>query len=546
MVRRARERGRALALLPLLAACEGEPPSALPAPMAAIDVLTRVSLDTRGVRPSVSEIEAIEADPEALDGLVATFLADPRFGGRVGDLWSELYLTRTDAYTVSAAAYDLDDEQAFVDAVGDEPLQVLGYIADHDLPYSDLVTADWTLANEVLAAIWPLVWTPGVTGWHKSAYTDGRPAAGVLVGNALWWRYTSTQSNANRRRANTISRLFLCHDYLLRPLEFDRTVSLLDAAAVQDALTTDSRCVNCHNSLDPLASYLFGFWWLDYNDGYEMAGYHPERERSWQDHTFVPPSYYGVPGSSLADLGQQVAGDERFVTCAVRQAWELLLRREASVADTDALVTHREAFLDGGLTLRALFTSILADPRYRAAVDGDGRVPAKLVTPLLLASEVEDLTGFRFTTAGGYDVFKVDAAGLEDKGDLLVAEAVGLRTLAGGADGYNVTTTATSTNTTMVLVQERLAEAAAWYTTQVEPDRLFHGLNLTDTDEPTLVMGLQHLHLRLFARRVTADGEEVAAGLALWRELHAIERDPKAAWAGVLSVLLRDPAMVIY
>jgi hypothetical protein len=517
--------------------------------MSPVARLVRSSLDLRGVRPSEDEIATIETDPGAVDALVADYLQDPRFGERVGDLWSELYLTRTDAYSVAASQYGLPDEQPFIEAVGDEPLRVLGYIADHDLPYTELVTGDWTMANEVLAQIWPIDYPDGATGWQKSYYNDGRPAAGVLAGNALWWRYTSTESNANRKRANTISRLFLCNDYLVRPLEFDRSVNLLDENAVADALVTNPSCINCHSSLDPLASYLFGFWWLDYYDAYELRGYHPERERLWKDYTFVAPSYYGQAGDSLADLGQQIAGDNRFVTCAVQQAWELLLRRKADINDTDALVTHRDAFLAGGATLRALFASILSDPRYLAVDDGDGNVPAKLVTPLLLASEVEDLTGFRFTTADGYDVLKIDAAGLENKGDILVAEAVGFRTLAGGADGYNVTATATSPNTTLVLVQERLAEAAASYTVTNEPTRLFPNLDFTETpetDPAAMAAALQYLHLRLFGTRVAADGDEVTAGLALWSELYAIDADPRAAWAGVLSVLLRDPAMLVY
>ncbi|MDP2315586.1 MAG: hypothetical protein Q8P41_21990 [Pseudomonadota bacterium] len=537
-------------LLALACAPVVEDPGAPPAAtMAPLDVLVRTSLDVRGVRPSEEEYAALEADPGALDGLVAGYLQDPRFGSRVGDLWAELYLTRSDSYTVNAAAYDRDDEHAFVAAVGDEPLRVLGYAADHDLPWTEIVTGDWTMANEVLGAVWPVEYPEGSTGWVKSRYTDGRPAAGVLAGNALWWRYTSTDSNANRKRANIVSRLFLCNDYLTRPLEFDRSVNLLDEAAVADALLNDPGCVNCHHTLDPLASYLFGFWWFDYYDGVELRGYHPERERLWQDYTFVAPAYFGEPGSSLADLGQQIAADERFPTCAVEQAWQLLLRREATLADTDALVRHRDAFLAGGVTMRALFASILSDPAYRAAADTTGGVPARLVTPAVLASEIEDLTGYRWTVAGGYDALGVDAAGLEDKGDLLVAEAVGFRTLAGAADGYNVTRSATTPNATLVLVHERLAEAAAWYTVHTLPERLFAGLAFTETPETdpgAMISAIQALHWRLYGARVTAEGDEVTAALELWADLYAITRDPRAAWAGLLSALLRDPRLLVY
>ena len=45
----------------------------------------------------------------------------------------------------------------------------------------------------------------------------------------------------------------------MRPIQFDLDVNLLDEAAVTDALRTNPACVNCHVSLDPIASYLFGF-----------------------------------------------------------------------------------------------------------------------------------------------------------------------------------------------------------------------------------------------------------------------------------------------
>ena len=46
----------------------------LPAPL----LLRRISLDLRGTLPSLAELAQVEADPAALDGLVAEMLDDPR------------------------------------------------------------------------------------------------------------------------------------------------------------------------------------------------------------------------------------------------------------------------------------------------------------------------------------------------------------------------------------------------------------------------------------------------------------------------------------
>jgi hypothetical protein len=311
-------------------------------------------------------------------------------------------------------------------------------------------------------------------------------------------------------------------------------VNLLDAAAVNEAITPNPSCVNCHQSLEPLASYFYGFWWYNPSNPLEVVRYFPEREERWRTQTGVAPGYYGEPGFSLRDLGQQIAADHRFPTCAVEQAWELLLRREALPEDTAALDRHRDAFIEGGLTMKALLRSIVADPRYRSgATDAVGYVPRKMMTPDLLATAVEGITGYRWTYAD-YDLLRDDQ--------------VGYRTLAGGADGYAVTATAKGPNATLLLVQQRLAEAAAWHVVESDPTRLFtvDFTETPDTDRAAMVAQLQALHLVIFDRHVAADGAEVTAGLELWADLYAVEREAKAAWAGVLSVLLRDPDFLFY
>jgi hypothetical protein len=511
------------------------------APMSDVAWLTRASLDLRGVRPTLDEIATVEADPSAVDALLDQYLHDPRFGGRVRDMYAEIFLTRYDYYTIRAYNYGLSDDAAFNAAVGEETLQIVSTIAEQDLPYTELVTGDWTMANEQLAAAWPLDYPDGATGWRQVHYTDGRPSAGMLATNSLWWRYPTSSNNANRSRANATSRILLCHDYLTRPIGFDRNVNILDQSAIDSAMQTNEACVNCHVSLEPLAGYFYGFYW----DGYTAADssvYHPERERMYRQLNFVEPGYYGQAGYSLEDLGQQLAADPRFPQCAVQQAYKALLRRDLDLEDEDQITAHREAFLAGGLTLRSLYASILHDPRYRAGGDTDAPadVPVKLVTPDMLGSQIEDLTGYHWKQYGY---------------DMLGTDVYGVRTLAGGADGYTVTRTATSPNATSVMVGARLAEAAAGHVisqdmTLPSGDRkLFGAIDFTETPEigrDAMVAQLQALHLRLYGHHVAADGPEVAANLGLWSELFAYDQDPVGAWRGVLTALLRDPDLLFY
>ncbi|MEZ4236615.1 MAG: DUF1549 domain-containing protein [Myxococcota bacterium] len=521
--------------LTLLLGCPAPAPDAAPptrTEMAPARLLRRLSLDLRGRPPTLDELHRGLDDPSVADELVEDWLHDPGFGDRVAALWSEITLTRTEDFPFSAFDLHLPDDVALDRALGDEAPRLWAHVAEEDLPYTEIVTADYTMADETLAAAFGLDRDRG-PGWQPARYPDGRPAAGVLAGNGLWWRYGSTSSNANRKRANQTSRMLLCNDYLVRPISFDRNVDLLDEGAVDDALRSDPTCVSCHVTLDPLASYFFGFWAYSEDSAIEASVYHPDRERLWTDYTGVAPGYYGATGTgSLAELGRRIASDERFVGCAVEQAYTLLLRRPPTLADADRLTAHREDFLQGGLTIRALLRSVVADPDYRAGnSEVPGTVPVKLMTPDLLADQVEALTGFRWTFDGR---------------DLLGTDAIGVRTLAGGADGTAVTSAATAPNATLVVVQQRLAEAAvAWLFSQ-DPGALLTRVDVDDAEPADAAAQFVDLHLLLLGQDVPADGEAVAADLALWQELLAADGDPRAAWAGTVYALMRDPDFVLY
>ena len=533
----------------LLAACSNtevsdpieDTPSTRNPPSAeqALPLLTRASMDLRGIRPSLEELEQIEAEPGRLSTLVESFLDDPNFGAQLRSHYSNIYLTKLDYYYVGAEDYGLPDEPGFAESVGEETLRILSHIAENDLPYTEIVTGDWTMANAQLGAAWPVDYPSGEHDWLPVHYTDKRPTAGILSTNSMWWRYMSNTSNANRSRANAISRILLCNDYLSKPIEFDRSVNLLDDDAVRNALQTNPGCVACHHSLDPIASYLWGFFYYDYDSAEDTTSYHAEREYMWEDYSGVAPGFYGQEGFVLSDLGQQLAGDPGLIECAVEQAFEIFIGRPPEAQDTRALTGHREAFLESGLQLKALYRSLLADERYTGSVHhGQENSSFKMVTTDQMASQIEDITGFRFRTQG-YDVMSTDT--------------FGLRTLAGGVDGDLVTAPAINPTATMLLVQERLAQSAAWYVVSEDQSadrpRLFTEIDFSETPNTTpepMVTQIQDLHLRLFGQLVEADGPEVEANLDLWTELFEAEGSIADAWAGLLSVLLRDPNFLVY
>ncbi|MEM6996891.1 MAG: DUF1592 domain-containing protein, partial [Myxococcota bacterium] len=165
-------------------------------------LLNRASLDMRGIRPSAEELSRVEEDPERVDAMIDAFVDDPAFGQRMKDVFAGAWRTRVDFYNLPGEAY-ADEESTLHAAIGEEPLNLIAYIADNDLPFSVLLTSPDTFVDERLVDLWPLevqpddgtVVAPGVV---RARYRDGRPLAGVLSMNSVFWRHSSTIENANR------------------------------------------------------------------------------------------------------------------------------------------------------------------------------------------------------------------------------------------------------------------------------------------------------------------------------------------------------------
>lgn len=503
-------------------------------------LLIRASLDVRGTRPSLAELDAVARDPEGVDELVAGFVDEPAFAGRIKDMLAGALRTRIDDYPLP----ELDDpvQRVVVSAaIGEEPLDLLAVIALNDLPLTYMLEATETYVDPVLLEHWPLeelpddpalVLPPGVV---RARYVDGRPLVGVLSMNAVYWRHGSTVENANRGRANALSQALLCRSYLDRPIDFPSDLDLTDSASIRNAIATNAACQGCHSTLDPLASYLWGFVYPSATE--PLPTYAVDQERAWQIHTDAEPAYFGRPGERLVDLGAHVAGDERFVACAVRRVYEAMLGRGAELADEGALAEHREAFLAGGLRLRPLVRSILADPSYRgqAWIPRFGGHPEpvheKVAPASVLAGSLSALSGYELRFVGR------PATSLD----------LGLRTLAGGSDRGD----ATHVSTGAVLVQRRLAEAGAIHAVQAAADGGEGGgalggyLAEVDLDAAPSSDALVRLVRLVRSRTLSPTDPELRALAGVWDDAAAIA-GPREAWVALVTATLADPDHLVY
>jgi hypothetical protein len=533
----------------LLLACADAPvqdsalfePVALPPTLA----LSRVALDVAGRRPTEDELLRVEADPDALPEVLEVYLHEPGFEQRIVEAYNRVFLTRSDFFDVGvdgdAGFVTSEAEYAeFTRSMGEEPLRMLAWVASQDLPYTELVTADYTVANDVMLRHLPLEAIDEGEGWRRARYTDNRPAAGLLAGTGLYWRYTTTPENRNRRRAEIILRSMVCDTRFDQPIEFTASTDVASRDEFQERTQTDPGCLTCHVVLDPVASYLWGYYRFHIASYTEASYYYGTREDYWDDGVAPPPGWYGQPGQGLADLGTSIAADPRFPACAVEQAFTNAFERAPGDQDLQRLARHREAFLRGDLLLRELYRSVALDPAYLSIDDRwDEAVPLKRVSPELMASQLEALTGFRWTYEGW---------------DMLTSDKYGVRVLAGGMDGMIVTLPAPDHSVTEAMVWQRAAEAAASYAVEQESAqppqdrRLFREVDaLTEPlDADQAAAQIQALVFRAHGRRAELDAPQVQGLVGLWSQLVTAGLEPDQAWVAVLSALFRDPDFVHY
>lgn len=540
----------------LLLACARPAPTPEASPFVALDapaLARRLSLDLRGALPEIDELERVEADPDALDDLIEAWLADPRHEERLVEVFGEQWLTQVDEYNVPPADFGLADAQtyAFQRAVGQEPLRLLARVATEDVPYSEIVTREGTMANALLLEIFPLeLLDPGdqatvdAGGWAPARYTDGRPAGGVVMSNGLWWRHESTLNNLNRGRAAALSRHLLCADFLERPLVFEG-IEDFSTEGMLEATRENPSCTSCHSGLDPLAANLFGFWWFDNKDAHEMARYHPSREPLGESYLDLDPTFFGTPVPGPAYLGEVLSEDPRFWTCAVERAAAALWRRDPTEEDYQTLDGVRAALEAEGGRFSALERLLVATDEYRAGALAEGADEdrwaeartTRLMSVEQLRSAVLDATGFDWQ----------DAAGAPRLG----WDVTGYRVMAGGVDGAVVTRPLLEPTVTRALVTKRFAQLAGHHAVSRDravPDAerlLFQGVDL-DLDTPPsggFEAAALRLHLRLLGERPDAD--TLAADAALFTQISALSGVDQA-WASLVAVLLQDPRFWTY
>lgn len=564
---------RTLACLLLVTACstseQKQPDASSPGDSTVVYLtptqhLTRASMALRGVRPSLEDLRAVDADPEQLPAIVDRYLASPELGQTIRELHNETLLLRIEQPTLTFPATSVLPDATALDINGsvfDEPLRLIEDVVMTDQPYTEIVTADYTMANGVVAAIWGLPHASAPDQWERSHWTDGRGAAGILSIEALYHRWRSTGFNFNRGRANMISRSLLCHDFLKSDVDIDTSVDLSDPDVVANAVVANPSCAGCHQTLDPLASYEFPFRGTinlvalqQGTDTFPVGGYLKNQEGRWQTTNKRPPLFFGEPASGLAGLGQRIADDPRFARCTATRFASYLTEVAPDALSGSWIARLQAAFVSSGFSAKQLLKDIVLSDEFRVSYETDpgkaeSLVGAQKARPDQLSRMLADLTGFHWTTASTAKLRQIPYG----TPDLLASDFIGFRVLGGGIDSYFVTEPVHTMNATSSLVAKAAGSAAAQYV--VEHDAaapagqrtLFTVAGVDATDPAQIKAQLAYLHARIYGELVAPDSPEVADTYALFEGARsAAAGDQRRAWKLTLVGMLSDFRSLFY
>lgn len=580
----------------LALACGGDEPAGPPAGpkveyLSPVEQLVRTSMAVRGIRPSIAEIDRVVADPASLDVLLDGWLGSEAFGDSIRDLHAELFLLRRDTTdqlpvmgTLLGKGYDQDD---LYRSTTEAPLKFVEEIVLGGAPYTEILTADYTVADNVVADIYGLDYDPAGPTWQHTKWNDGRPQAGLLSDSEIWRRHVSNAQNFHRGRANFISNTFLCENIGSRDVVVEGGVALNDPFEVADAVRSQPSCVGCHQVLDPLAGFFWGYkeqlrrgaimsayengcdWNWDLGEPprgsyrvdhwcYPLRFYVVTDENLWQDYGLREPGYFGQPARDVSQLAALMSEDSRFSLCAARNFAGWLGQVDRMEVPLSYASAYQTALEDSGYDARELVRTIVRSEPWkirRVLDDPQGEVffvGLQSIRPEQYSRTLRDLTGFTWAA-------NEDRAGCESGGnhcwntlDLLNSDLYGFRSMQGGIDSYTVVhPTHTATPTKVLAMQMAANEAAGWVVPRdfaaPAADRHLLGLvEATTTDEAAVRAQIAWLHKRILGEIAPTDGDVVDATYGLWAAEHTRTGDPIAAWKLVVAALLQDPAMVFY
>ena len=454
--------------------------------------------------PSSDESNAVEnamdqvAIDTALDPILDGLLEEEAFYTRIQEVYNDLFLTNKEQNDRGGVGnnFDLDAfanrnfyddnfdnserddlRQATNYGIARAPVELVKYVIQNDRPFTEIVTADYTMVNPYSAVIYNV--DAGDPNFRFDSdrnpanhdrddfrpvnvirQDDGTlvPAAGVYGTHAFLARYPSSNTNVNRARGRYVFDYFLGVD--------------IEGLAARDGLNLDNvignvptyedpQCTVCHDTLDPIAGL---FTNRDSFGEYDPSNRFVHTRTNNGVPRMVPAGYSIDPADALPDseedtalqwLGMRIAQDDRFADKTVRTVFHGLTGIDVTTPATTAFInTTRNRFVGSGFNFKLLVKDIVTSDYFLARNLSAGEDPnaygdigtGRLVTPEELDRKLTAVAGGNYAWRGPNS-----RSGLRGRHYLLY----------GGIDSDEVTTRTKSPTALIDGIQERIANQFA-------------------------------------------------------------------------------------
>ena len=367
-----------------------------------VATLRKATLALAGRLPTVEE-EAIARNEswEGVEKVLDAVMSEEAFYQRLREIYNDHFLT--DRYYQNTDAIDLLDLEDYPNAYwfdpqGDEGegdaeaasaanralaregIELLVYLVKNDRPYSELLTADYTMANwysaQTLGVDPPAEAIEGDYNAFGPVRVPGIPHSGVLTTTTWLNRFPTTETNRNRHRSRMLYEFFLATDVQAlgsRPIDATKI-------AGHNPTMNDPTCTVCHEVVDPVAA---GFQNWDDQGRYrppELGWYPDMRPAGFGDLTMPPEE----SNKALSWMTLQVVQDQRFPVSAVHIMFEGLSGQKPIKEPDDPTVEGyletikaakiqrqifadiSQRFIDSNYNLKTVVKEIVKSPYYRA------------------------------------------------------------------------------------------------------------------------------------------------------------------------------------
>lgn len=532
--------------------------------------LRKATLLLTGRLPSEEEYALVEEDPDAgLETVLYQMMEEPEFRDFVVGVFNDMFMTERyvggnratdllddDDYPNNRFYSDLDEEEhdeEYIDlaqdytndAVARAPLHLVSYLIENDLPFTEILTADYMMVNPFSAIVYGIddvsFDNPQDPWEFRPGRISGVPHAGVLTSPMWLNRFPTTDTNRNRHRARMVYDFFLATDIMKLA---ERPV---DPTSIVDFNPTmyNPQCSVCHSNIDPIAG-AFQNW--------DAAGRYRPPEEGWHS-DMRPPGFKegtiptGEWGNSLQWLGHLVSEDPLFAVAITRNLFKGMTGKKvlfppapevseeegrvqqlAFDAQDEILQKAALEFIDSNYNIKAIVASLIQSNDFRAsgvASLSDDRSAelanmgtARFLTPELLHKKIESISGYSWTT--------------NNNRDYLLSESEYL-IFYGGINFDDITRRITLPNGLMASVAMRMAnevscEAGPRDFTRTGDDRILfpyversfepedsNGFEI-DGAVTAIKENIQYLHARILGETLPLDHEEIFRSYQIFYE----------------------------